>query len=588
MNFKLKLITLFLIISLIPYLIVTIYFGYKSENKLIKEIEDSIGVEIKNSTNLIEMELFNIYKDLKFISSLDIMNDIFTNDIDKRITNLLKTKKESLNLEGEIFVIDLKENIIASSDLKNRDIKKPLFKLDINSSISKEKIGYLGLSYKISNLKKYSFTSPQRKVYFNDSISNLNYKKYIIKYQKLKYLNLYLIIEVDKANALKIVDEFKNIFMLLLILGFILIAIFSTYFANIFLRPIIKLSTIAKSITNTKDYSKRVNIKTKDEIELLGNSFNHLLETTELAFEKLKDESNRRLKLFKELIEIFNKLNSAKDKDECREIAKINIDKFIQHEKIEGKEREEFLNSTKEMLKLQIQKFELIEKTKESSKAKSIFIANMSHELRTPLNAIIGFSQILKLECEDATSAENIEISAKHLLEIINDILDMAKLEAKKIKAHITEFELDRVLYEVYIITKNLVEAKGLEYEIDLNTDIELKTDDKFLKQILLNSLSNSIKFTNSGKISLKVQKEADFIKFIIKDSGIGIEEKDLAKLFTPFTQVENPLTNKQKGTGLGLYLSREFAKIIGAEFKIESEGVDKGVVVTLSLKIKN
>ncbi len=366
--------------------------------------------------------------------------------------------------------------------------------------------------------------------------------------------------------------------------GVILITFVSIYFASKIISPIKYLSDTAIKIANTKDYSKRVFIGSNDEIGKLASAFNEMVSSTHKALKTLELESYHRLQLFIKLIDIFNKITLAKDKNECKNIALDEIKIFSENIDLDTKEYQEFLEYVNKMINLQVEKFELIEETKASSKAKSAFLANMSHELRTPLNAIIGFSQVLALEIDEPKFANNIEISAKYLLDMINDILDMAKVEAQKIEVKKEKIRVNFLMQEIYTITKQMVEAKNLRYIINFDSDIEIISDKKLLKQILINLLSNAIKFTSKGSISLEFEIEKGSFTFIVKDSGIGIKKDDLSNLFKQFVQIENHIQKHYKGTGLGLYLSREFAKLLNADLTIHSDGIGKGTIVKLKL----
>lgn len=224
---------------------------------------------------------------------------------------------------------------------------------------------------------------------------------------------------------------------------------------------------------------------------------------------------------------------------------------------------------------------------------KSQFLANISHELRTPLNAIIGFSEIIKKEALTQLSTTHQEYivdihnSGKHLLSLINDILDFSKAEAGKLEVEHMEIDLSKLI----INSMRLVIPRAEEAQVTLVEDLPsdhlvFSTDGKKLKQVLLNLLSNAVKFTPPGgevRVSAWQQLLDNKICIQVKDSGIGIAPKDIAKVMSPFGQVDSKLSRKYEGTGLGLPLSKKFVEIMGGDFVIESE-VNVGTTITLKL----
>lgn len=222
-----------------------------------------------------------------------------------------------------------------------------------------------------------------------------------------------------------------------------------------------------------------------------------------------------------------------------------------------------------------------------ANKAKSEFLANMSHEFRTPMNAIIGISKaLLKYNSEGLTEEQteglkHINQSGVRLLDIVNDLLDLAKIEAGKITVNIKPFSLDKLITDLKSMVEELIRGKNLRFYVRKNQNIPdtIVSDSKMLFQILTNLLSNAVKFTEKGKIQLKIYKYRTFLNFEVEDTGIGIEEKHLEKIFEKFAQVDSTDQKIYKGTGLGLALCKELVRILGGEINIESEP-GKGTVV--------
>ena len=220
-----------------------------------------------------------------------------------------------------------------------------------------------------------------------------------------------------------------------------------------------------------------------------------------------------------------------------------------------------------------------METAEQASRAKSDFLANMSHELRTPLNAIIGFAEILRDELVGTVNAEqkecinDIHISGQHLLEMINDILDLSKIEAGKMVLQLEEFSVVEAVEEVNAIITALAVKKNLELTLTYNRDDMIQADRVKFKQIFYNLLSNAVKFTpESGKVSTRLEVTATELRAEVSDTGIGIAKADQAKLFAPFTQIDTSKSRRYGGTGLGLALTRRLIMLHGGEISVKSQ----------------
>ena len=220
------------------------------------------------------------------------------------------------------------------------------------------------------------------------------------------------------------------------------------------------------------------------------------------------------------------------------------------------------------------------QQAEQASLAKSSFLANMSHEIRTPMNAIIGLTHILRRELSGQRSLERIDKidnAAQHLLGIINDILDLSKIEAGKLQLDCTDFSVDRIVISVADMVRDLAVAKGLEIVVDTDhLPPVLHGDGKRLGQILLNFVSNAVKFTDSGQVVLRCriinnQGNTLLIRFEVADTGIGMSPEQQSHLFRSFEQADESTTRKYGGTGLGLAISFRLAKLMGGEVGCES-----------------
>lgn len=228
----------------------------------------------------------------------------------------------------------------------------------------------------------------------------------------------------------------------------------------------------------------------------------------------------------------------------------------------------------------------------EASRAKSEFLANMSHELRTPLNAIIGFSEIMSQELFGPIGAtsykgyvNDILTSGRHLLDLINDVLDMSKIEAGKMVLYREALEVGPLVEETFRLVRNRAETAGLMVFADIEDDLpRVEADERALKQILLNLLSNSVKFTPAGgRVTVIAREQDGGVKVTVEDTGIGINAEDLGRLASPFEQVESQQSKTTAGTGLGLALSKAFVELHGSDLTIES-APGEGTRVSFSL----
>jgi len=215
---------------------------------------------------------------------------------------------------------------------------------------------------------------------------------------------------------------------------------------------------------------------------------------------------------------------------------------------------------------------------KEADRLKSIFLASMSHELRTPLNSIIGFTGILlmgmvgELTDEQKRQLKIVKESANHLLELINDILDISKIEAGKVELHEELVDIDEVIQEVVDSFEHKALEKGLVIEKDVSENIQQYTDRRRFKQVIINLMGNAVKFTDEGKVSINAEITDDnVIEITVQDTGIGIKKEDMKKLFEPFQQIDSSLTKKHEGTGLGLHLTLRIMNLLNGQIKVES-----------------
>ena len=307
-------------------------------------------------------------------------------------------------------------------------------------------------------------------------------------------------------------------------------------------RPILHLENAMRMVSTNKNYEVRATRFYSDEIGRLIDGFNTMLseiQHRDTALQRANDELKTR----------------------TRE---------LEGEIIHRKQTQEELLKAKHA-------------AEDASRAKSAFLANMSHELRTPLNAIIGYSEMLEEETRDSGKLENqqdlrkIQSAGKHLLSLINDVLDLSKIEAGKMGLHLETFDVSLMVEEMVTTLQPAIAKNANKMEVRMADDVGMmRADATKVRQILFNLMSNACKFTDHGTISLDVSQSAmegqEWIRFRVKDTGIGISAKQQEKLFQEFSQADATISRKYGGTGLGLAISHRFVQMMKGRIGVESQ----------------
>jgi len=280
--------------------------------------------------------------------------------------------------------------------------------------------------------------------------------------------------------------------------------------------------------------------------------------------------------------------------DNGEAVALVGVSTDITERKKVENELALYRNHLEEMVKQRTAELEQEkEKALAADRLKSAFLATMSHELRTPLNSIIGFTGILMQERPGALNPEQkkqlgmVQGSSRHLLALINDVLDISKIEAGQLKVNPVTFNLSEIIESVTESCQPLAEKKNLQLISSVNpTKIIIESDRQRVQQILINLVNNAIKFTENGSVKIACTIENDFARVSVQDTGIGIEPGKMELLFKPFSQIDTGLSRKHEGSGLGLSICKKLLDILGGTVEVSSE-FGKGSIFTVKLPLK-
>jgi len=316
------------------------------------------------------------------------------------------------------------------------------------------------------------------------------------------------------------------------------------------IRPLDSLSEETARIARTSDLSRQVRIASTDEIGLLATSFNEMIRSLDVTQKALR-ETQQDLLQYQEHLE-----------DLVRE-------------------------RTEELARARDQ-------AQEADRLKSAFLASMSHELRTPLNSIIGFTGILlqglagPVNDEQSKQLKMVRDSSHHLLQLINEVLDISKIEAGQLTLDPSWFEIGQAIDQAVKLVRPLADRKGLPIRVDMDPAVgQLFHDRRRVEQVLINLVNNAVKFTEAGEISIRCERQSGEAVIRVRDTGIGIKPEDMGILFETFRQIETGLTRRYEGTGLGLSISRRLVELMGGRIWAESDGPGKGSVFSFTLPRK-
>ncbi|NQV49294.1 MAG: HAMP domain-containing protein [Candidatus Marinimicrobia bacterium] len=393
--------------------------------------------------------------------------------------------------------------------------------------------GLIFATYSLPSAKGFSFNNP---VHEGRAVTNSHF----VLTERIVFDNLkvgWIALRLDTKNRKAALVEALWQSFLLFIAGLILAALLSVRAQKPISDAILSLSEIAKRVRDSGDYALRLKATSQDELGLLVDTFNDMLE------------------------------------------------KIWHHEK----HLEELVSER--TLELE----EAKTRAEESDHLKSAFLASMSHELRTPLNSIIGFTGILlqgmagPLTDEQKKQLGMVKGSASHLLELINDVLDISKIEAGRIDIHGEAFMVDLLVVMAVSSLRPFAEKKGLVFNHTIEPNLPpLHSDKRRLEQVLLNLLNNAIKFTSEGSVQVNCYRRDDSLVIDVIDTGIGINEKDISTIFETFRQIDTGLDRVKEGSGLGLAISKKLSELLGGTLNVKSkpgDGSTFSVVLPLNLE---
>ncbi len=519
-----------------------------------------------------------------------------------------------------------------------------LLEVPVRAALGSDRIiGYLVMEYRSANLQRFNLRGgPASTLLFNpetgSSIGGVlptfkisgdagtaEMKRTVWFYRSLapQLAGWYVGYRLDRALQRSLIENLNRLLALLLLFGVGVIAAAAFWFSRRIVAPLGVLQQQASDMVRTRQYSLPVESGRMDEIGRLAQAFNGMAGDIRSAFEALERENIFRLKRLTQMIALFHRLMETEEESACLKTALVELKTLapeynvrftraeaaggmpslfvydFEHETLKyygslvipgglAEEEQGFFHAVASMIAARIDQIRAFHRLHRDSAAKTAFISHLSHDLRTPLHAILSQTQFLvgygRLDAADLERVGSIEHAAQQLLKMVNDLLDLARLESGKFEPELETLsaaEAAEILDSVIMLLEPLAEQSALQlYRTGTIPSVSVVADRRLLRQIMLNLLSNALKFTQQGSIVCRLEHGENRFCLSVADSGRGMTPQALEAVFEPFVQGQNG--DSGRGSGLGLALSRRFARLFGAELSITSDGPGKGCTAAL------
>lgn len=523
------------------------------------------------------------------------------------------------------------------------DTKTLLLQVPVYNGLGEERIiGYLVMEYPLKNLQHFNIKSGSASsVLFNpenqrtvgtlsppfakgrEGVFQSEDAIWLIGKASEYLQGWYIGYRIDRAQQQSAIQGLNRFLVIMLLFGIGTIAVVSYWFSKRIVAPLGALQREVSTMVHQGEYTSPVAVERVDEIGQLAASFNTLAEDIQRAFEALRRENFFRLERLTQMIGLFNRLMETEEESACLKTAltqlktlapeyNVRFSRYSEakrmpslyvydfdHDTLKyygsliipeglGEEEQAFFRAIASMVAARIEQIRAFRRLHREAEAKTVFISHLSHDLRTPLHAILSQTQYLigygHLDDADMERVGGVENAAQQLLGMINDLLELARLDSGKYEPELETLpavEAVGILDEIGMLLSPLAEQKGIELRMSERApEGAVVADRRFLRQIILNLVSNAIKFTDQGSISCRLEKVGEGICLFVQDTGRGMPPEKLERIFEPFVQSTGE--DSMRGSGLGLALSRRFAQLFGAELMLHSDGPGKGSVARL------
>jgi len=572
-----------------PLLFALLYYTFThSKTLMLEHLKLSEEQALKSLHKNIQRDTKQLKEEINFLTQLSVMDDIVVEDMDNRILQLLEAKKSSSKFAIEFEVSNQVNTIIVSTSNKAFDTKQGLvFTKPIYSSLEKnQRLGLLKLYLPLEELRvhfsqnsKFSIDLLSEKSKEADSNVLFKFSQNIHLEKEQKLLLSRTILQEELETQLTPLKT-NLILLALLMLLFLLLLVY--FISRKISKPILELSNLMKRVSHQKAYHLRSNIDRSDEVGTLSQSFNALLEIIQKNIAHIEAESADRMQQFTDLVESFSKITQQNNAQK--------IDEALNEVKLLAKEHQtpsvDFLSSIEtlaklqhERIKLQETQMKLLEEATHLAQNRSDFITQISHEFKTPLNSIIGFSQVIEheqlLNAPYDKMARNIEKSGQHLLLLVNQVLNVANQNSVNETLVLSTFSLNALLLEVIETLSPQSQKMCIHIEYNASKTFNIFSDQRMIKQVLINLIANAIKFSNHKDIFIELREINNKLSVHIQDQGIGMNQQSMKNLFVPFVRLAN--ASGLKGTGLGLALAQSYMRKLGGTIEAKSAGINLG-----------